>query len=147
MSSLKLEEIEEIVSNVMENSEDQDLYSKLIGAFQNRFLEKEQEKEEKKSSKKSAKEWAIIRNTSNDDFYVVQVGEDGFGAPCSNVQKALKDSVSEYNVTPKGDKNPVFTVRQMFKSVKAGLFKDKGVFIKSKEPVVVINVDDEDIQG
>lgn len=76
----------------------------------------------------------------NDDFaaWVLQMPEDG------NVRDVLPlvwDSAWAFNVSKKGRLLPVKTVGDAIENVSAKFFKERGVWIKTKTPVLVIKSD------
>lgn len=70
--------------------------------------------------------------------WVVQVEEGE--APQIALTK-LHAAAYEFNASPKGRKFPVETVGEACESVKAKFFKDAGVWVKTKEPVLVVATD------
>jgi hypothetical protein len=70
--------------------------------------------------------------------WVVQIEEGE--APQSALTK-LHAAAYEHNASPKGRKFPVETVGEACETVKAKFFKDAGVWVKTKEAVLVVATD------
>jgi len=70
--------------------------------------------------------------------WVTQIEEGE--SPQSALDK-LHAAAYEFNASPKGRKFPVETVGEACETVKAKFFKDAGVWIKTKEPVLVVATD------
>lgn len=70
--------------------------------------------------------------------WVIQIPEEDSPATLeSQVHKAAYD----FNQTPKGRRMPVKTIGEACESVPARIFKEHQVWVKSKEPVLVLKTD------
>lgn len=70
--------------------------------------------------------------------WVVQVPEDD--SPITAVER-LHRLAYEFNVTPKGRRLPVKTVAEVCEFVPARLQKEQSVWVKTKEPVLLVRSD------
>lgn len=146
MASLNLDEIHEVLLNVLNkgSNKSSELVNTLVEAFYSKVEELKKEKQQQKESKtKSKKEWAIIKNVSEDSFYIAQIGENENGVVPPDITKEIIDSVDEYN----NKKNiKIYNVESAFLKI-SKVLKSRGVYLKTKEPINVYTIDDDSIQG
>lgn len=146
MASLNLDEIHEVLLDVLNKGSNKspELVNTLVDAFYSKVEELKKEKQQQKESKtKSKKEWAIIKNVSEDSFYIAQIGENENGVVPSDITKEIIDSVDEYN----NKKNiKIYNVESALLKI-SRVLKSRGVYLKTKEPINVYTIDDDSIQG
>lgn len=70
--------------------------------------------------------------------WVVQIPEDT--APMEALEKLAK-GVYDFNLTPKGKRMPIKTVAEACEFGSAKLFKEHEIWVKTKEPVLVLRTD------
>lgn len=70
--------------------------------------------------------------------WVVQIEE---GEPPQSALEKLHAAAYEFNASPKGRKFPVETVGEACDTIKAKTFKDAGIWVKTKEAVLVVATD------
>ncbi|MFP4358005.1 MAG: hypothetical protein ACLFSZ_06160 [Puniceicoccaceae bacterium] len=108
----------------------------------NRELEKEEDELKPPAVKK---QFSILVSDPEDKLkgmdlvgWVVQLPEDE--SPGMVTEKIIR-AAYEFNATPKGRRMPVETIGEACESVTARHFKEQGVWVKNKEPVLVIRTD------
>ena len=103
-------------------------------------INKELEKEEEPKAPPVKKEFAIL--VSDPDGKIEGVDLTGWAV---QIPQLLKDKIIraayEYNATPKGRRYPVETIGEACEAVTARHFKEQGIWIKNKEPVLLIRTD------
>jgi hypothetical protein len=67
--------------------------------------------------------------------WVVQIPEDD---SVSEAPERIISAAYEFNTTPKGRRMPVETIGEACEVVTAKLFKEQGIWIKTKVPVLVV---------
>ncbi len=67
--------------------------------------------------------------------WVVQIPEEE--SP-HTAEERLHKAAYEYNITPKGQRLPLETVGETCENVSARLFKDQQIWVKTKEPILVV---------
>tara|TARA_R100000027_G_scaffold67619_1_gene67220 strand:+ start:6305 stop:6751 length:447 start_codon:yes stop_codon:yes gene_type:complete len=108
-------------------------------------INKELEKEEEPKAPPVKKEFAIL--VSDPDGKIEGVDLTGWAVqiPEGESPQLLKDKIIraayEYNATPKGRRYPVETIGEACEAVTARHFKEQGIWIKNKEPVLLIRTD------
>lgn len=70
--------------------------------------------------------------------WVLQIPEGE--SPALVLEKVFR-AAYDFNNTPKGRRLPVGTVGEAFESVAAKFFKEQGLWVKTKEPVLVVRTD------
>jgi len=99
--------------------------------------------------KRGKKEYVIIAtNNSNDieevlnstPLYIIQVEE---GDDHTTIVERITTASAEYNNTTKGSKFPVKTVGEAMEQTKRKLLSEKGLWVKTKEPVIVVATNNE----
>lgn len=144
MTKLSISDIQEVLSDVLyaEGKENPSAYNELASAFERKISILEEEKKNQAPQKKSKKEFVVIYDKSEDEHYIVQIGEDEDGkeVDIKDIQSILSYAGSEYNKTSKGKKDPLYNSFGIFQ--KAGkILKDRGIFVKSKDPIRISEVE------
>jgi len=67
--------------------------------------------------------------------WILQIPEDE--SPASTEERLVRASY-EFNMSPKGRRMPVQTVGEACEAVPARLLKEQGVWVKTKEPVLMV---------
>jgi len=107
-------------------------------------INKELEKEEPKGPGVK-KEFGILVSDPNGAIqgvdltgWVVQIPE---GEDPKMIHEKIIAAAYEYNVTPKGRRFPVETIGEACESVTARIFKEQGIWIKNKQPLLLVRTD------
>jgi len=76
----------------------------------------------------------------DDDYvgWVVQIPED---ENASDVCSQIFESAYDFNITPKGRRYPVKTVAEIMEFGAAKIFKEHKLWVKTKEPILVVRTD------
>jgi len=76
----------------------------------------------------------------DDDYvgWVVQIPEDDNP---SDVCEQIFESAYDFNITPKGRRYPVKTVTEILEAGSAKIFKEHKLWVKTKEPILVVRTD------
>lgn len=76
----------------------------------------------------------------NKDYvgWVAQIPEDDSPA---TTEERIHRAAYEFNTTPKGRRMPVSSIGEACESVTARLFKDQQIWIKTKEPILIVKTD------
>ena len=146
MASLNLDEIHEVLIDALEKNgkNNSELVDVLINAFYSKVEEvKEEKKLQKENKAKSKKEWILLYNNIEDSYYIAQIGENEEGKIPENIGSEILNASNEYNETKK---TKVYNIEGAFLKIVKNL-KSRGIFLKTKEPVKVVNVNDDMIQG
>lgn len=61
--------------------------------------------------------------------------------PVQDTMKQLHQCFYDFNATKKGRKMPVVTIGEGLENCKAGIFKERGIKVKTKTPVLVVTTD------
>lgn len=72
--------------------------------------------------------------------WVAQIEEE---APAPTVLEKIVAAAYDYNASPKGRRMPVQTIGEACEHVGPKFFKDHQVWVKSKEPVLVVTTDNQ----
>jgi len=95
------------------------------------------------------KQWAILISDPADalkDFknnlvgWVLQIPED---AAIVTTEERISNAAHAFNSTKRGRLHPVQTIGEAIEYVKAKHFKDAGVWVKTKEPVLMLTTNNE----
>lgn len=144
MTKLSISDIQEVLSDVLyaEGKENPSAYNELASAFERKILILEEEKKNLTPKKKSKKEFVVVYDTSEDEHYIVQIGEDEEGkeVDIKDIPSILSYAGCEYNKTSKGKKDPIYNLFGVFQKT-GKILKDRGVFLKSKEPIRLSEVE------
>lgn len=107
-------------------------------------INKELEKEEPKGPGVK-KDFGILVSDPNGAIngvdltgWVVQIPE---GDNPKMIQEKIITAAYEFNATPKGRRSPVESIGEACESVTARIFKDQGIWIKNKEPILLVRTD------
>lgn len=108
-------------------------------------INKELDKEEEPKAPPVKKEFAFL--VSDPDGKIEGVDLTGWaiqipeGESPQMIQEKIIRAAYEYNATPKGRRSPVETIGEACEAVTARHFKEQGLWIKNKEPVLLIRTD------
>lgn len=100
----------------------------------------EEQKANREPRKKTKNQLIAVAVTDNEEIvetplYVVQVPED---FDHNTLVPQIIEAAKDFNNSKKGRKNPVSNVGETFESVTRKLFKERGLDVKTKEPVIVV---------
>ena len=70
--------------------------------------------------------------------WILQLPEED---PVMALEEQIHKAAYEFNQTPKGRRMPVKTIGEACESVPARLFKEQNLWVKTKEPVLVLRTD------
>lgn len=70
--------------------------------------------------------------------WVVQLPEED---PVASVESSIHKAAYDFNATPKGRRMPVETIGEACEVVPARIFKEHNIWVKTKEPVLVLRTD------
>lgn len=91
------------------------------------------------------KQWCILISDPKGELqgkdhtgWVVQIPEED--SPATTRERIIK-AAYDYNVTPKGRRIPVQTIGEACEVVQARIFKEHNIWIKTKEPVLMLTTD------
>jgi hypothetical protein len=103
------------------------------------------QEQEKEKTPPQKKQFCIVVSDPNGELpdtdltgWVVQIPEEE--SPLSATQRII-DAAYDFNQTPKGRRMPAQTIGEACEAVPARMTKDKQVWIKTKEPVLVVRTD------
>lgn len=136
----------ELVKQVLQRSElDMRHVAQIIEELNTEITAIEQEKEEKPPAQK--KQFVILVSDPNGDLvekdftgWIVQVPEED--SPVVATERLIRASY-EFNITPKGRRYPVKTIGEACEAVPTRLLKEQNVWVKTKEPVLVLRTDNQ----
>lgn len=136
----------EIVKRVLERNElDIRTMNQVLQDIQEVIREEEQAKDEKPPPVK--KQFVLLVSDPNGHLdgidltgWVTQIPEDD--SPITVTERITKGAY-EFNASPKGRRLPVQTIGEACESVPARFFKEFNVWVKSKEPLLVITTDNQ----
>lgn len=106
-------------------------------------IEREVEQNKPEREKNPKKQFVGIAVTDNPDFeevpfFLVQIEE---GDDHNTIVDRITHATAEHNNTPKGQKFPIDTLGGAIQETKRKFITDKKVWVKSKEPVIIVRVD------
>lgn len=106
-------------------------------------IEREAEDSKEPKEKSPKKHFIAIAVTDNEDFenvplFLTQVEEDD---DHNEIVNRITHATAEHNNTPKGKKFPIETLGAAFEFTKRKFITEKKVWVKQKEPVLVVRVD------
>ncbi len=108
-------------------------------------INRELEKEEEPKGPPVKKEFAILVSDPEGRIEGVDLTGWAVQIPEGENPQMIKDKIIqaayEFNATPKGRRFPVETIGEACESVTARHFKEQGIWIKNKEPVLLIRTD------
>lgn len=112
-----------------------------------RDIEKEAEENKPEREKKPKKRFVAVAITDNPDFenvplFLTQIEE---GDNHNFVVDRIVRATEEHNNTPKGRKKPIRTFGDAFAETKRKMITDKNVWIKTKEPVIIVRTEKNEI--
>lgn len=118
-----------------------DQQEKVLNHLQEVIKELEAEKEQQNPAPKIKNEFGVIILDENGEIkidtaallYQIPCGEDH-----NTVFDRLRAAVKEFNLTKKGQKNPITSVLDAFHTIAPKIFKSNGLIRKSKDLVRVI---------
>ncbi len=91
------------------------------------------------------KQWVMLVSDPNGELpekdyvgWVAQIPEDDSPA---TTEERIHRAAYEFNVTPKGRRMPVESVGEACEVVSTRLFKEQQIWVKTKEPVLIIKTD------
>jgi hypothetical protein len=103
------------------------------------------EPEDDAPSEHSKKQFVMVVSDPNGELpqtdfvgWIVQIGED---EACCTVMDKIHSAGYEYNTSRKGRKMPVSSIGEIMECVGAKYLKQAGVWVKTKEPVLIIKTD------
>lgn len=139
MASLKFEEIEEVISSLGGEFSRQEQET-LINLFMDKIRTKEKDKEE--APKKEKKDWCVVKFEESGLSFVVQLGDDEMGVKPNHyaIGELIDEVVNENNAGREpGSKKYIYNREAAFSVAKASLFKKRGIYVKTKNPVATID--------
>jgi hypothetical protein len=108
----------------------------------NTEVEAREEEKEKEKTPPVKKQFTILVSDPQGDLegkdltgWVLQIPEED--SPATTEGRIFR-AAYEYNVTPKGRRLPLQSVGEALENVSARLFKDQQLWVKTKEPVLVL---------
>jgi hypothetical protein len=106
-------------------------------------IEREVEDSKQPPEKKPKKHFVAVAVTDNEDFenvpiFLTQIEEDD---DHNTIVDRITHATAEHNNTPKGQKYPIETLGAAFEFTKRKFITEKKVWVKQKEPVMVVRVD------
>ncbi|MBC2600934.1 hypothetical protein [Puniceicoccus vermicola] len=108
-------------------------------------INKELEKEEEPKAPPVKKEFSIMVSDPEGKLqgidltgWVVQIPE---GESPQLAKDKIIRAAYEFNTTPKGRRFPVETIGEACETVTARHFKEQGIWVKTKEPVLLVRTD------
>lgn len=108
-------------------------------------INKELEKEEEPKGPPVKKEFAILVSDPQGKLDGVDLTGWAVQIPEGESPHLVKDKIIraayEFNATPKGRRFPVETIGEACETVTARHFKEQGIWIKNKEPVLLVKTD------
>jgi hypothetical protein len=103
------------------------------------------EPEDDTPSEHSKKQFVIVVSDPNGELpqtdfvgWVVQIPED---EACHTVMDKIHQAGYDYNASRKGRKMPVGSIGEIIECVGAKYLKGAGVWVKTKEPVLIVKTD------
>jgi len=108
-------------------------------------INKELEKEDEPKGPMVKKEFAILVSDPEDKLKGVDLTGWALQIPEGESPKMATEKIIraayEFNATPKGRRFPVETIGEACETVTARHFKEQGVWVKTKEPVLLVRTD------
>lgn len=110
-------------------------------------IEREAQENKPERVKRPKKFHIAVAITDNEDFqnvpvFVLEMEE---GEDHNTIIDRITGAAVEYNLTPKGRKFPVSTIGGAIETVKTKLFKEKGIKVTSKSPLIIVTKDDNNL--
>lgn len=107
-------------------------------------IEREVEQNKPEREKNPKKQFVAIAVTDNPDFeevplFIAQIEE---GDDHNTIIDRITHATAEHNNTPKGQKFPIDTLGGAMQETKRKFITEKKVWIKSKEPVIIVRSND-----
>jgi hypothetical protein len=107
-------------------------------------IEREVEQNKPEREKNPKKQFVAIAVTDNPDFeevplFIAQIEE---GDDHNTIVDRITHATAEHNNTPKGQKFPIDTLGGAMQETKRKFITEKKVWIKSKEPVIIVRSND-----
>ncbi|MGE9291227.1 MAG: hypothetical protein ACQKBT_09570 [Puniceicoccales bacterium] len=108
-------------------------------------INKELDKEDEPKAPQVKKEFSILVSDPEGKLegvdltgWVVQIPEGE--SPKMATEKIIR-AAYEFNTTPKGRRYPVESIGEACESVTARHFKEQGIWVKTKEPILLVRTD------
>lgn len=131
----------DIVKYVLEHSDQFDV-RQVAGLIEQINKAQEEIDSEKPKTPTVKKQFVILVSDPNNELpdndfvgWVAQIPEDDSPA---TTEERLHKAAYEFNTTPRGRKLPVTTIGEACESVPARLLKENDVWVKTKEPVLIV---------
>lgn len=133
----------ELVKRILKRAElESDVLSEIMGELQS-VVEEETEPTEPKIAPVK-KQFVVLVADNNDVLaghelagWVLQLPED---EPMQSVGDKVKCAAKAFNLSKKGRRYPVSTVGETCENVPARIFKEQKLWLKTKEPVLLVPV-------
>ena len=142
-------DLEVLKLTLQRNEPDARKVAAIMSDIEQELKAEEEEKENRPPPLK--KQFSILISDPNGELegkdlvgWIVQIPEDD---SISSAPQKIIQAAYEFNTTPKGRSMPVESIGEACEAVPAKIFKEQGVFIKTKVPVLVVATDNKIPKG